>query len=176
MFESLSSRTLSDSAVSLFLSLPRRLKRLWELSHPAVRVEVKTVHPDAKLPTRAYRDDAASDLYCVEEVVIPPGETANIETGVIFAVPPGYYVTVNGRSSLNRKGLVLTRGIIDTGYTGTMMVGIYNSRSEPYVFKKGDRVGQITLHRRLDYDSVLVEQFSPEYSIRGTRGFGSSGK
>jgi dUTP pyrophosphatase len=141
-----------------------------------VRLEYKLVHPKAKLPTRANLHDAASDLYAVESKVVAPGKTENIETGLILSAPPGHYITINGRSSLNKRGILAFRGIVDSGYLGTMKISLTNTTDELYEVKAGDRVGQFTLHKCLEYDAVEVEEFSPEYSTRGTKGFGSSGR
>lgn len=143
---------------------------------PPVRVEYKRLHPEAKLPTRANPDDAASDLYAVEDMTIHPGETKNVDTGLAFAVPAGWYTTINGRSSLNKRGLLAFRGVIDAGYTDRLMVSLTNTGAMPYSVKVGDRVGQLTVHRRIDYTATEVEEFSPTHSMRGSRGFGSSGR
>ena len=141
-----------------------------------VRVQYKRLHPEAQLPKRANPNDAASDLYSIETLWIKPGETTNIDTGLVFAVPAGYYVTINGRSSMNKLGLIPFRGIIDAGYNGPLMVTLTNTGAISHMIKKGDRIAQITLHECIYYEVEEVEEFSPEYSMRGTRGFGSSGK
>lgn len=143
---------------------------------PSVRIEYKLNHPLAKLPTRAYESDAGSDLYSIEHLVIMPGETRNVDTGLIYVVPNGYYITINGRSSLNKRGLIAFRGVVDAGYQGNLMVSITNTGQTSYIVQPGDRVAQITVHRRLEQEAVEVLEFSPKYSMRGTNGFGSSGR
>lgn len=145
------------------------------LKRNKVRVEYKKLHQDAQLPKRANPDDAASDVYSIEDVVISPGETASVNTGLVFVVPSGFYVTINGRSSMNKRGLIPFRGIIDAGYNGPLIVNLTNSGVSPYLIKKGDRIAQITLHHVIDYEAFEVEEFSDKYSMRGTKGFGSSG-
>ena len=140
-----------------------------------VRAEYKKLHPDAKLPKRANKHDAASDVASIEDCVIKPGETASISTGLIFVVPAGYYITINGRSSMNKRGLIPFRGIIDAGYCNALIVNLTNTSTEEYKISKGDRIAQITIHEVIDYEEHEVEEFSEGYSMRGTRGFGSSG-
>jgi len=141
-----------------------------------LRIEYKLLHEDAKLPTRANTHDAASDLYSIEELDIGPGETASIHTGLAFATPPGYYSTINGRSSLSKHGLIPFRGIIDAGYVGELIVTMTNTGKSTYSIHKGDRIAQLIIHKVLEYEPAAVAEFSDEYKTRGTNGFGSSGR
>lgn len=141
-----------------------------------VKVEYKKVHPEAQLPKRANPCDAASDIYSIEDCIIAPSKTVSIDTGLIFVVPKGYYITINGRSSMNKLGLIPFRGVIDSGYNGTLIVNLTNTGNTDYVVNKGDRIAQITIHEVVEYEAIEVEEFSEGYNMRQTRGFGSSGK
>lgn len=141
-----------------------------------IRAEYKFVHEDAKLPFRKRETDAGYDIYSIEDVVVPPHGMANVRTGIIIAVPYGYYFTVDGRSGIAMEGVVPFRGTIDATYCGELKVALENISDTPYYVKKHDRIAQIVLHRQLHMDFTQVETFSPEYNQRGTAGFGSSGK
>lgn len=141
-----------------------------------IRVEHKLLHPLAKTPTKSKETDAGHDLYSIQDVSIEPGTTVNVRTGIVFTVPDGHYITIEGRSSLFKHGVIPARGIIDATYTGEMIVALTNQSHENYEIKVGDRIAQLIVHESHSIDIVTVDEFSPEYNIRGTDGFGSTGK
>ncbi len=143
---------------------------------PKVRLEVQLVHPDAHLPFKDKATDAGYDLYSVKEVVLPPGRSTPVSTGIKIAAPPGWYYTIDGRSSLWKAGVEPNRGIIDSTYTGEVVVNLVNFNSEPVTLVKGERIAQIILHRQYDATFEEVESFSPLYNQRGEKGFGSTGR
>lgn len=142
----------------------------------AVRAECKLLEPEAQLPSRKRITDAAYDVYSIEDAVVPPHGICNINTGVIVTVPPGYYITVEARSSLGKIGVIPMRGIIDSTYTDKLMVILTNQTEAAYNVHKGDRIAQIVVHRQIHLVCDVVPTFSKEYSTRGTLGWGSSGK
>jgi dUTP pyrophosphatase len=141
-----------------------------------VRVECKLIHPDAKLPVRSKQEDAGFDLTSIENKVIKPLSTIGIRTGIIFTAPSGYYFTIEGRSSLFNHGIVPARGIIDSTYCGEMIVALTNNTDTEYNVRKGDRIAQTIIHKVYGIDITNVDEFSPEYNIRGNAGFGSTGR
>jgi dUTP pyrophosphatase len=66
--------------------------------------------------------------------------------------------------------------IIDSTYTGEMMVRMMNIGDTAYHVKKHDRIAQVIIHKAYNADFVEVEEFSEAYNKRGTAGFGSSGR
>lgn len=140
-----------------------------------VRLEVQLVHPDAKIPTKKRDTDAGYDIYSVHDALLTPGGATLIHTGIKIAAPPGWYYTIEGRSSLWRIGVIPNRGIIDSTYCGEMVVSLVNF-GEPYRVEKGERIAQLILHRQYNADFVEVDEFGPLYNQRGENGFGSTGK
>lgn len=141
-----------------------------------VNMEVKLEHEKAKLPFRKRETDAGYDIYSVEQLTLPPNRATIVRTGIHIAAPPGFYYTIEGRSSLWMKGIFPNRGIIDATYTGEVVVSLVNVNEGPFSIDVGDRIAQIILHRQYDADFKVVKEFSPCYDERGTDGFGSSGK
>lgn len=141
-----------------------------------VRLEIRFIHPDAKLPFRSRPTDAGYDIYSVENVVLQPNSASIVKTGIEISCPPGFYYTIEGRSSLWMRGIFPNRGIIDSTYTGEVVVSLVNVNEDAYTVHKGDRIAQIILHRQYDAEFINVEDFSPEYNQRGTNGFGSTGR
>lgn len=140
-----------------------------------VRIECKLLHPDAIVPFRKRTTDAGYDISSIEDVVVAPSQIISVETGLAFTAPPGWYMTIEGRSSLGLKGIVPFRGIVDATYNGHLKVVLTNYSTTPYTIKKGDRIAQLILHKQNHMDVSMVEVFSPEYSDRKDAGFGSSG-
>jgi len=145
------------------------------LEHP-VRLECKLLNNDAVVPTRSRSTDAGYDLSSVINVVIPPGEIKTIDTGIAVSTPPGFYYTIDGRSSLWMKGILPFRGIIDATYTGPLVVVLMNTSDKEYKIDVGDRIAQMIVNKITHCDISVIDEFSPGYDQRGLAGFGSSGK
>ncbi len=141
-----------------------------------VRIEVVIRHPKAIVPHRSRESDAGYDVHALEDVCINPGEVKNVDIGLSFIAPSGWYFTVEGRSSLYQAGVTPFRGIIDGTYTGPMIVSLMNVGRFPYWILAGDRVAQLIPHAIVPIEAVTVEEPSSEYNKRGSAGFGSSGK
>lgn len=65
-------------------------------------------------------------------------------------------------------------GVIDSGYTGSIKVKLYNKGCEAKQFKRGDKIIQLVLLPILKPDIVIVD--SLEETERGDGGFGSTGR
>lgn len=138
-----------------------------------VRIEVK-LEPGAKLPTKAHEADAGFDLYTPKSVYLAPHTAAAIDTGVHMAIPEGYVGMIKSKSGLNVKHGVSCEGVIDAGYTGTIVAKLYNNGGEAVSFESGDKITQIVI---MPIPKVrLVEVDALEDTERGDNGFGSSGR
>lgn len=142
----------------------------------SIVIEMKKLYEDAKTPFRKRDTDAGYDLYAYGDYILEPRRSTNIMTGIALSCPPGYYYTIEGRSSLWCKGIFPNRGIIDATYTGEVIISMVNVTDEPYNIANGDRVAQIILAKQYHATFNEIVNFSEQYSIRGTSGFGSSGK
>ncbi len=141
-----------------------------------IRLEVRLTHPDAKLPFKSRDTDAGYDIYSVQEAYLEPNCATAIKTGIHISAPPGYFYTIEGRSSLWRKGIFPNRGIIDSTFTGEIEVSLVNANKISYHIKVGDRIAQIILQRQYDAHFEIVNEFSELYNQRGINGFGSTGR
>lgn len=141
-----------------------------------VRMEMRLIHPDAKVPFRSRNTDAGYDIYSIESIELPPRQATLVKTGVEISAPPGYYYTIEGRSSLWRKGIFPNRGIIDSTYCDEVLVSLVNFNNTTFHITSGDRIAQIILHAQYDAEFEIVEDFSPLYNQRGKNGFGSTGR
>jgi len=126
-------------------------------------------------PIRGHKEDAGIDLRTPVDVVVPKGGSASIDTGVHMAIPVGYYGKLESKSGLNVKhSIVSLGGVIDSGYTGTIVAKLYNLGDKDYEFKAGDKVVQIVIQPCLLCDMEIVDSLG--VTDRGDGGFGSTGR
>lgn len=136
---------------------------------------------DGRLPTRAHAGDAGYDLYAAEDAVIPWNQFKDIHCGVRVALPEGVWGRIVGRSSTTRsRGLLVTEGIIDTGYRGELYIGVRNLADRQVTVHAGERIAQLILCPNLapDYRArwASADEFDAiPHDGRGSAGFGSSG-
>lgn len=92
-----------------------------------LRVKIKRLNGSVELPRYAKPGDAGFDLVAAEDVIIEPGETKVIPTGLAFEIPPGYELQVRPRSGISRKTkLRVVLGTVDSGYRGEVGVIVDN--------------------------------------------------
>lgn len=145
----------------------------------------------AYMPTRAHDTDAGYDLYAKNDFTVPKtlvsgsgydgsfygsGYIGNAVhyTGVHVEIPEGYVGMVKSKSGLNVNHGLTAEGVIDCGYTGSIVVKLYNHTSKDYSFKKGDKIAQLVIMPIITPDLELVD--SLEETERGDGGFGSTGR
>jgi dUTP pyrophosphatase len=126
------------------------------------------------MPTRAHPTDAGLDLYSPCLAVIPPDDSVCFDTGVHVAIPEGFVGMIKSKSGLNVKNGITSEGVIDSGYTGSMVVKLYNHGKETVKIKKGQKISQLVILPIITPELELVEEL--EETERGNGGFGSSGK
>lgn len=130
--------------------------------------------PGAIKPTRAHDADAGLDLYAPKDGYIHGGGSCTFDTGVHVEIPKGYAGFLKSKSGLNCKHGLTSEGVIDAGYTGSIVVKLYNHSGMDYSVKAGDKISQLVILPILAPELELVD--SLEETERGTDGFGSTGK
>ena len=129
---------------------------------------------NAKMPTKAHEADAGFDLYAPRAFTVLCNAATAIDTGVHIEIPKGYVGFLKSKSGLNVKHGITGEGVIDAGYSGSIVAKLYNNGHEPMRFEKGQKIIQIVF---LPIPDVELEQVSSfEETERGDNGFGSSGK
>lgn len=129
---------------------------------------------DAFRPEKAHKEDAGWDLKAPEGFIVEAGDSILIDTGIHIAIPAGYVGMLKTKSSLNAKGLS-TEGVIDSGYTGSIRVKIYNhSRYFNHSFDRGDKLTQLVIIPICTEGMEEVDEL--EKTERGNGGFGSTGR
>lgn len=136
---------------------------------------VKKLTPGAKMPTRGSKEAACLDLFVSEDTLLPQLEGVLVPTGIAFGIPEGYCVKVYGRSSMCRRGIMVSTGIIDSDYTGEIRVQAFNvSSTLPVLIHAGERIGQCMLVRL--EQAEIEETDTLRVTERGSNGWGSTGK
>ena len=108
---------------------------------------------------------------------IPPMSKEFIPTGLKLQIPEGFEIQIRPRSGLAAKHSVTvlnTPGTIDRGYTGELVVILYNLGDDGLEVKPGDRIAQAVLApvARAALKKTDTVQKTDE---RGQGGFGSTG-
>lgn len=135
---------------------------------------VKKLSENATLPTKGNPKDAGIDIYTNESYTLQPGERHMYSTGISCAIPDGHVALLWDRSGLGSKGIHRFAGVIDSGYRGEWKVILWNSTSEPFDIKAGDKIIQCVVQKFEPAEISEVEEL--DETERGAGGFGSSGR
>jgi dUTP pyrophosphatase len=145
-----------------------------------VRILVKRLesHRDVDLPSYETVGSSGMDLRAAvrDKVVLEPGQIKLIPTGLAVSLPQGYEAQIRPRSGLALKhgvGMVNAPGTIDSDYRGEIGLIMINWGQEPFVIKRGDRIGQMVIGKVCKAELVEVDDL--EETGRGEGGFGHSG-
>ena len=128
----------------------------------------------AYMPERAHEADAGYDLRSPITDRLYAGQAITIDTGVHVEIPRGYVGMLKSKSGLNVVHDIVGEGAIDSGYTGSIRVKLYNHGGESYMIERGDKISQLVLLPIITPELELVDEL--EETERGANGFGSSGK
>jgi len=144
-----------------------------------VKILVKKFDKNIKLPAYKTSGSSGMDLvaYIKKKIIINPGKTAMVSTGIAVAVPKNYELQIRPRSGLAaKKGISVlnTPGTIDSDYRGEIKIILINLSRKSFVVKSGDRVAQMILCPVKK--GRLKEVKNLPNTVRGGRGFGSTGK
>lgn len=126
-------------------------------------------------PERAHELDAGYDLRAREQnMVVPAGGSAVFNTGVHMEIPSGFAGFIKSKSGLNVNHHILSDGLVDSGYTGSIRVKLYNHGTEDYTVHRGDKISQIAILPVFTPDIEIVSELNE--TERGESGFGSTGR
>ena len=85
-------------------------------------MEIVLINNDAIIPTTASQGSAGLDLYSSVDVDIEVGSINKINTGICISLPENSYGSIRDKSSLAAKGILPLGGVIDSDYTGEIIV------------------------------------------------------
>ena len=143
-----------------------------------MKVQIKKLNPDAKLPVYGSPYAAGADLFaCTDvDVTIEPHKTAMIPTGFAMELPEGYAGFIYARSGLaSKKGLAPANkvGVVDCDYRGEVKVALHNHGETAQTVSRGERIAQLVIAPYVTAQFEEAEELSD--TERGAGGFGSTG-
>tara|TARA_B100000482_G_scaffold82188_1_gene58718 strand:+ start:1446 stop:1877 length:432 start_codon:yes stop_codon:yes gene_type:complete len=122
---------------------------------------------------------AGMDLraYLEDPIVLKPLQRALVKTGLFISLHPGYEAQVRPRSGLAlKKGISVLNspGTIDADYRGEIGVILINLSDSDFMINTGDRIAQMVIAKHETISWKVVDELDD--SLRGDKGFGSTGK
>jgi dUTP pyrophosphatase len=144
-----------------------------------VKVLIKKLDPSVELPVYKTTGASGMDLmaFIKEPIKLAPSSSCLVPTGLSVAFSNDYEVQIRPRSGLAAKNNITvlnTPGTIDSDYRGEIKIILYNHGKEEFIINNQDRVAQMILVPILKMNLEEIEDL-PE-SLRGKKGFGSTGK
>lgn len=148
-------------------------------------IDVKVFNTGEDLPKYQTPASAGCDVYAklddgVYSIIIDPGETKLINTGIATEIPEGYEIQVRPRSGLALKNSVTvcnSPGCVDADYRNFIGVILINHGKHPFEVKNGDRIAQLVLNKVEQINWISVSSLEDlSKTERGLGGFGSTGK
>lgn len=162
-----------------------------------MKIPFKKIDKEIQIPIPSKPDDAGADARITgfkkviiddkgekqleivksDTYILHPLERIGCSLGFATAILEGFYFKVVPRSGLalwEGLSIVNAPGTIDSGYRNEWMAIVVNLSNSDVVLHKGDRICQIILAKKYDYEFVEIDKL-PE-SERNLGGFGSTGK
>ena len=144
-----------------------------------MKVKYKKLKDSAIEPTKGSEKAAGYDLYANidgnDSIIINPGETVVIGTGLSFELPDNTFAAIFARSGLSTKsGLAPANkvGVCDSDYRGEYKVPLHNHSNTPATVNHGDRIAQMVV---MPFIPIELEEGELSDTARGSGGFGSTG-
>ena len=138
-----------------------------------MKLEVKRIIPQAKLPSYGHPGDAGLDLFSTVNHTLVPGTPYAVPTGIKMAIPAGHVGLIWDKSGISLKGVHRLAGVVDAGYRGEVQVVMINLGTTPFKIKTGMKIAQILIQPVQSVE--VVEADNLDDTSRGEGGFGSTG-
>ena len=125
-------------------------------------------------PVREHRTDAGMDIRAMYGGVVRAGGAATFRTGVHVQLPPDTAGLFVSKSGLMMKHNITSTGLVDEGYSGEVMVRLFNHGDTDYQVEPGDKIGQLIVMPVMYEPIEIVNTITG--GSRGDNGFGSTGR
>lgn len=139
-----------------------------------MKIQIKKLNPNAKIPQFALAGDVGMDLYSIQDVVIKPGERISCQTGIAIKIPEGYAALIWDKGGPSHKfGIKTLGGVFDSNYVGEYLIGMVNLGQDDFHIEVGQKIAQV-LFQKIEIPEV-EEVDELEQTVRGDGRFGSTG-
>ena len=134
-----------------------------EAQNMPLEIGFKCLSDNAILPTKAHASDSGYDIHAIEDVIVEPGDTVVIKTGLSVVLPEGYDAYIKNRSGVSSKTkLRVVSPPIDEGYRGEIGI-ILDNISQEYLTSET----RMTPYLR-KIDGRVIDKNDANYYRRGT--------
>lgn len=143
-----------------------------------MKIAIKKIHGDSKIPGFAHATDAGMDFYYDgEAVVLDAGARGVFATGIAVAIPRGYVGLIWDKSGIaTKEGLKVLGGVVDAGYRGEVMVALLNTSNVPVTITNGRKLAQMLIQPVVTpHIEIVYGELPAAEDERGDGGFGSTG-
>lgn len=141
----------------IFASIISAVNDTEGIAKKIVQIPIELCDPEAKIPQYAHQTDSGMDIYALDDIVVRPGETVLVPTGIKVALPPGYELQVrpkSGRALKTKLRVANTPGTIDQGYRDEIKVIIENVESPIKDIKYEEVLGEEGIIEHLKVTSI----------------------
>ena len=143
-------------------------------------VEVRILDDDFDIPVKVYPTDSGYDLQSTVDIILKPFEVKLIKSGISIKLPPGFEIQVRPRSSMGKKGILVTNspGTIDEKYRNDIGILLCNITNTDIEIKRKDKIAQIVFGKVYNFPLIKYNGSNEEFEStdRGMQGFGHSGR
>lgn len=149
-----------------------------EITAPEVLLKILPHAQGIAIPAYATTHSVGMDLAAAIDasIIIEPGQTCLVPTGIMIALPSGYEAQIRPRSGLAVQHNLLipnSPGTIDPDYRGEIKVILLNMGKSPFTVSRGMRIAQMVVAPVVRVDIRIIEELPS--TGRGEGGFGHSG-
>jgi dUTP pyrophosphatase len=134
---------------------------------------------NVKTPSRGTSVSAGIDFYVPEDfetVVLKPGQSVLIPSGIKAQVPRGYALIAFNKSGVaTKQGLQVGACVVDEDYEGEIHLHMVNISDKDQTVATGQKLVQLVLIPVCYFDVEEVEELANRNTERGSGGFGSTG-
>ena len=144
-----------------------------------VNVLIKKLDPAVEMPVYKTTGASGMDLmaFIKNPIKLEPQKSCLVPTGLSVAFSEDYEIQIRPRSGLATKNNITvlnTPGTIDSDYRGEIKIILFNHGNLDFIINNKDRIAQMILMQVYKMEIEEVENL-PQ-TLRGKRGFGSTGK
>ena len=143
------------------------------------KIAYKKVRPNDNEPVfkpSKRAEDADYDICASIDTLCKAGATTPVSTNLAVEFPYGWEGKIETKSGLGKKGLTVLGGVIDSGYSGELVILTYNTGKDDHLFKAGMKVAQLKLRQASPHFEFVEVDRELKKSERMGNGFGSLGQ